>query len=853
MARTKPETSNLDPAGTANGPRPGARVLLGLALVVAVYVVGEPDMDAPWIQGDEQALIAQNHDVTGIDDPQPVPTRWLAILTTAPEGVYQPLPLLSYALEWALWRDSERAAFIRQTDILLHGANAVLLWLALAALLARLAGRESGPVEMLVAWALALLWAVHPVLVTGYAADAGRPLLLAALFALLSLRLHIEAVARDRRELFVAALAALVLAMLSGLTVGWLVVVLAVEAGLAGLRPALRAARVYLVALVCVGFSAVAFLLTRAPSAVGEGAVVPLGDPAARLLLAVWLHVSNVVAPLSLSIWYPPEVSAGWSQGGVYAGLAILIGSCLLAAWSALRRGTAGVAVGVVWFWALLLPTIASGDAHASAVEDRRLYLPLAGLLLIIGASLAAGMRAASAARRWLTPAMAGVIALVALLLMPTSRALCADARDSVRRAERSLARDPEDPRLLEMAAAAYVYSAGRAAQPELAQRAVDTLLEAAQAAERSAKYFHGPADRAALHRRLSFHLLNTGQYEQSLAQAQRAAAFEPDAALTWMRLAHAYRALRRWEEALAAYEALEQVMPDDPEFRALRYTEAGDLLLHVFERADLARPKFQAALETGVAPARAGVGLARCEVLIGEGAAGFELAREVLRQDPTDVDAFLVVAMYHLRSHHWDEAEAAYRAVLDYDATHYEALRGMYEVCAQRGAWEETALAWQQALDADPGNEVFEAYLVWTMACADNAAAIPSARRLLDDEPGHRFANLALMLIELRSDRADRAVSRVMAAAEGAPLPQAREFERAQAALRLMHAREELPAESLLVLAALSTAAGRPEQAAEMLAEYGRTGDAERWKEVISSLSGALSAPVPDADGNPP
>ena len=106
-----------------------------------------------------------------------------------------------------------------------------------------------------------------------------------------------------------------------------------------------------------------------------------------------------------------------------------------------------------------------------------------------------------------------------------------------------------------------------------------------------------------------------------SLEQALIARELQPEHYLTWVRLAHAYHGLQQWEQAIQAYQHCEQLLPSDAKTRAAHFTDFGYLLLFDLEQTESAYPKFQAAVASGQARNLALIGLARCEVRVGQGA----------------------------------------------------------------------------------------------------------------------------------------------------------------------------------------------------------------------------------------
>lgn len=195
---------------------------------------------------------------------------------------------------------------------------------------------------------------------------------------------------------------------------------------------------------------------------------------------------------------------------------------------------------------------------------------------------------------------------------------------------------------------------------------------------------------------------------------------------------------------------------------------------------------------------------MALCQIRYGEGAVGYQLISEVLHADPTNAQAGLILAEYHLRSHHWDQATKVYDALIRDDPTNYTALRGYHEVCLQSGRPQDAVPAWSDAVEHAPHRREFRSYFVWALALAGDAATADAARDLLSEDPDNPLACLASMLVSLRGGDLTAAVEWAKRATAGKPVPKAREFDRALAALRLLHSRRQLPNEVPLVEAAL-------------------------------------------------
>ncbi len=820
------------PAGAAPvGGRAG--VLLGaLVIVVAVLIAGSRGLDAPWIQGDEHIFIVNNPDVSGSGPTQPTGIRWIDIFFHTHEDLYQPITILSYAIEWRLW-GADRVARMRLTDVLIHAVNALLLWAVLAALFRRLAPQWAAGRTAL-AWSLALLWALHPMLVIAYTADMGRTHLLAATFLLLALLAHLRALQASKNSgaWFVLATLALLAAMLNKPMVGWVIVIAALEGLLVGWREMWRSYRIYVVGAICAAFALLTLSTTRESLQLEQDPLPLFGDPLARAALGLAIYLRNALLPGPwLCAWYPPDIHTGWGYWPVWAGVGLTLAAGVVAWRTISSRRWRGAAFGLIWCWAMWLPVSGLVGARVLAAQDRYFYQPLIGLLVALGVVLLR-WTSGKPVRHWRTVAAAGGLGALALLAVPYDRQLAWESRSTLRRALRVVRQHPEDPRVREYLAAAYDFShnhdtpeARQDRPPNFVAEMLKAYRQAAELAERHPEYFADDHNRAAFHRRLSYAFWRAGAYEDSLQQAQRAYDFEPDAPLTWLRLAAAYRKLGRWEDARRAYEKLEQLTPPDAPERPLRLVEYGDLLLRHFDDARGALQRFRAALLSDKLPPQAltvaMLGAARCEVLVGSGRDGFNLAMTVLSNDPENFEAGRIVALYHLRSHHWETAVRVYAALLERVPTDYESLRGLYNASAQLGRWDETLAAWRRAVQAAPDDRVLRSWLTWVAACAaaDDTPAL--IEQTLGRWPDDRFAALAAMLQAARAGQWTEALEWIERAATGEALPLGRELVRAEALLRLLVERDTLPPGAAVLRAALLRHLQRAGEAQALLEEF--------------------------------
>jgi hypothetical protein len=309
-------------------------------------------------------------------------------------GLYRPLTILSYAVDWSLSGGS--AGWLHLMNAVWHGLATFLVMLALARWLP-----EPGVL------AAGLVFAVHPVHVEAVAGLVGRADLLVAV-ALLG------AVLAARSHSWVAACSLAAAAMLSkehGVIAG---VVILLDDWLYSGSGRLTYPRGFYAAL---GALTLVFLAVwwhvggagahdAAPPFVGASA----GGRLAIALPAVWCAARLLLWPIDLSADYNPQVIptySGLSLAAV-AGIVVVVGVPWLAWWCR-RRSPATAFAGVVTALAIA-PT--SNLFHASGVvlAERTLYLPV--LLVATGVGVGVVRLAASGRRRAMVAAAVVACAL---------------------------------------------------------------------------------------------------------------------------------------------------------------------------------------------------------------------------------------------------------------------------------------------------------------------------------------------------------------------------------------------------------------------------------------------------------
>ena len=333
------------------------------------------------------------------------PSHWADVLTLRVVGQDEldrnrPLHLASLMLDSSIW--GKNPFGYRLTSVLLHALNAVLLFAVIATFFSRndptgrkerfasgdTMERASGPHAPAAVAAVfgTLVFALHPLVVEAVAEPANREDLLVLLPMLAGLLF----VVTEQKHSRLAVNAVLILASFFA--------VLAKESGVA--LPFVFAAACWLVgslrrcvpgifgSLVVVGvFLAASYVWRPQQSGIFVNGPAPLADGWLLLISTqarIWtLQLQQIVWPSDLSAHYTPEVLAGISPALAFA---VLVAVVIAAAFVSYSSGLA--VLGIAVYTVTLLP-VSNLVPQFHPVADRYLYVPLAGVGMIVAALLA--------------------------------------------------------------------------------------------------------------------------------------------------------------------------------------------------------------------------------------------------------------------------------------------------------------------------------------------------------------------------------------------------------------------------------------------------------------------------------
>jgi Flp pilus assembly protein TadD len=294
---------------------------------------------------------------------------------------WHPLTWLSHMADVELFGVDPGAHHL--VNVAIHGANAVLLLLALHAM--------TGD-----AWRsafVAALFAVHPLHVESVAWISERKDLLSTFFWLLTILAYAGYARRGGAGRYLAVLALFLLSLLSKampVTAPFLLLLLdfwplgrfraGAEPG-EGARGPARPVLEKLPMLAISGlFSLAAFLAQETGGAVAD---LPLGARAANAVVSYAAYLRKAAWPSDLAVFYPhPSLGSGIA-GWKVAAAALLLGALSLLA---VRQARSRPWLFTGWFWYVgtLVPVIGLVQVGNQAMADRYTYFPLIGIFVAV-------------------------------------------------------------------------------------------------------------------------------------------------------------------------------------------------------------------------------------------------------------------------------------------------------------------------------------------------------------------------------------------------------------------------------------------------------------------------------------
>ena len=358
-----------------------------LVLAAAALAVYYPVMGFDFVNLDDQLYVYENPYVqTGFTAEG---IRWA--FTNLDANFWHPLTWLSHMLDWQLfgaWAGGHHAM-----GLLLHVANALILFMALARLTSRF--WESA--------AVAALFALHPLHVESVAWVSERKDVLSTLFFMLTLLAYPRYVENRTPGRYLGVLTPYALGLMAKpmlVTVPFVLLLLDIwplrRFGSGGLR--WNAAKTLIL-------EKIPFVVLAIPAGIMAIIAQDRGTTLATIeLVPLDMRLSNAAVSTVAYLWktvLPVDLAASYPLVPVPAGMAIGAGLILAAitaiALPAIRRYPY-VTIGWLWYLGTLAPVSGLIQVGSHSMADRYTYIPLVGIF-IIGVWGASDLL--SRARRW--------------------------------------------------------------------------------------------------------------------------------------------------------------------------------------------------------------------------------------------------------------------------------------------------------------------------------------------------------------------------------------------------------------------------------------------------------------------
>ncbi len=480
-----------------------------------------------------------------------------------------------------------------------------------------------------------------------------------------------------------------------------------------------------LAAVVTAGFTWLNVSATAESDMFLQGGQKLAGPRVARAVIALAWYLTHVVWPVGLSAWYAPIDIVAWTDARTVWSLAIVIPLALAVALSI--RWTRVGWYGSAWFLASIASTLPLIPSRNLLAADRYMYLPIIGLLWIIGAGAVSlwcrlnpratqagdsstlpdsgGGSQSHVASPWLAR---GAATAVVLVLLATSWKTSGYYLDSVAKMSRNLAIHPDLPNMHAKLGWAHLQSGDAERGLELGRE--ELRLHAGETADEAWQL-------------IGLSQLQLGEPDAAVEALRNAVAAAPDNKQARYRLASALADAGRDDEALAAFD---EVIPQLPKFNPGLYKAAG--VYRRNGRRDDARRLYQ----------------------------------QILADDNNPFDIYAPVALAEMDMEDGDYEAAATRlaALLAWYPEHAAAAANLGVSFAHLGRPDDALSAYRHALDVGPHNAGAWLNMALLLASGGRAAEAEQAfLRACDASGGALDVLVAAHRFYLEVDRPDRAV----------------------------------------------------------------------------------------------
>jgi len=347
--------------------------------VVATLVLYNPVNRHPFVNYDDDRYVIENphiHNGVGFDT-----VAWA--LTSTEQENWHPLTWLSHALDYSLFHLNPTGHHF--TNLLIHSASAVLLFLLLA-----FATGRTGPSLF-----VALLFALHPINVESVAWIAERKNVLSTFFFLAAIGAHGWYALKPHWQRYLAVAGLFVPGLMSKpMVVTFPFVLLLLDYWPLGRVEGSRRGKLetkqfslsmlFIEKLPLLAFSVASAVITvyaqRAGGAMRSAAQFSFGVRLENAVVAYAMYLWKMIWPSHLAPLYPHpgDSLAAWQVAFSLLVLLVITGVVLR------FRAKRYLLTGWLWFLGTLVPVIGLVQVGDQAMADRYAYIPLIGIFVMI-------------------------------------------------------------------------------------------------------------------------------------------------------------------------------------------------------------------------------------------------------------------------------------------------------------------------------------------------------------------------------------------------------------------------------------------------------------------------------------
>ena len=712
---------------------------------------------------------AFHHDFVNFDDPDYVKNPHIQKGLTFSGlvwafGTWHPVTWISHMLDAQFFGKGPEGPHL--LNVLLHAANAVLLFLVLRRLFEgpeRLDETRTSRIDAIWPSAfVAALFALHPIQVESVAWVAERKGVLSTFFGLLCLWAYARYVGkknaaeveiseirnpksegnlkfeiRNPQVYYILALIFFALGLLSKpmlVTVPFLLLMLdfwplrrfqpstcnlqpATARPQNSTTPALRLLREKLPFFALAIGACILTLVTQGRAGAFQSLEHYSASSRIENALMSYMHyLGKLIWPVGLATPYPRTFHWPFAELALVA--LILVGLCVLAFWQ--RQKLPFFAVGWFWFIVALIPVNGLIQAAAQGVADRYMYLPSIGLFILV--TWAAW---AIVARGWIPKTLCGVVAGILLLAcVGRTRDQLAVWKNSETLFKQALAVDKNNI-IAEYDLGLYYQEHGQ-------------LKEAVACYRRTLELKPDHAD--ALNN-LGYMLTSLGKYGDAIQYFEAALKARPDSVEARNNIGHVLCMAGRTDEGIAQYRL---ALKSNPNHVGV-LNNLGDVLAQRRQFRD-AIPCYEASLRANPDQAAAQYGLGHALDSIGDLDKAIEHYRLAAQLNPKYAEPHFDLGLGLARKGEFAEAVKEFRQAVKLKPNNPAFQFGLGKALAAAQNFDESIVAYQQGLRFAPTNaEAFSAIGSALATKGDLEQAIPYFKQSLRLRPDNPFTHYFL------------------------------------------------------------------------------------------------------------